>query len=63
MANEYYHINWALPNIIKRKIVAMFIVTSVESLTLYKTRYVTNIIHVCKFKMKKHSGATLAGGI
>ena len=52
MANEYYHINWAFPNIIKRKIVAMFIVTSGESLTLYKTRYVTNIIHVCKSKMK-----------
>ena len=52
MANEYYHINWVLSNIIKRKIVAMFIVTSGESLTLYKTRYVTNIIHVCKSKMK-----------
>ena len=52
MANGYYHINWVLSNIIKRKIVAMFIVTSGESLTLYKTRYVTNIIHVCKSKMK-----------
>ena len=52
MANEYYHINCVLSNIIKRKIVAMFIVTSGESLTLYKTRYVTNIIHVCKSKMK-----------